>query len=426
MRQQTMLEEVWKRKTKNDINKTSQAGNRPEIIKNKEEGMGILFNTIGICQFRLTGSEPARDLYEWASSRLAQNSFKPIDDTADEVSSGWVHLDDSRESSFSYPRACWREPYLAFTLRRDQRRVPSALFRAHLRNAEAEFLASNPGMRRVPKFKKEELSEAVRISLFAKTLPVPATYDAVWDTRTGVITFTNLNAKAIELFENHFKNTFDGLRLIALHPFARAERVVNESLKPLLLKANRAATGDVLALIHDNQWLGWDFLLWLTRQTVAGSSTYSVNQPGPAPEGAPFVAYVNDRLVLVGGEEGSVQKISVVGAQDQFSEVRAALKNGKQITEATLYFEREEYQWKLTLRSMIFHFASFKSPSIKIERDNTTVEADEREGAFYERMFVLEEGLQLLDSLYATFLELRLNPGWEEEEKRIREWAKSD
>jgi len=384
--------------------------------------MGILFNTISICQLRVAGDRPDKDLYEWVSDRLAQNSFKSIDNTTDEISSGWVHLDDSSENSFAYPRAFWRDHYVAFTLRRDQRRLPSVLFRAHLKNAESEFLAAHPGMRRVPKQKREELSEAVRSALYAKTLPVPSTYDAVWDTRSGLVTFTSLSPKVMELFENHFKNTFDGLRLLMLHPFSRAERVLRDDLKPTLLKANRAATGDVLNLIHDNQWLGWDFLLWLTYQTMNKTSEYAVNQPGPAQEGEPFVAYLNDRLVLLGGEEGGIQKVSVVGSQEQFSEVRAALKNGKQITEATLYFEKEEYQWKMTLRSLMFHFASFKSPSIKLEKDNITDEADEKEAAFYERMYVLEEGLQLFESLYAAFLGIRLGKTWADEEKNIRKW----
>ena len=384
--------------------------------------MGILFNTISICQLRVAGDRPDKDLYEWVSDRLAQNSFKSIDNTTDEISSGWVHLDDSSENSFAYPRAFWRDHYVAFTLRRDQRRLPSVLFRAHLKKAESEFLAAHPGMRRVPKQKREELSEAVRAALYAKILPVPSTYDAVWDTRSGLVTFTSLSPKIMELFDNHFKNTFDGLRLLMLHPFSRAERVLRDDLKPTLLKANRAATGDVLNLIHDNQWLGWDFLLWLTYQTMNKTSEYAVNQPGPAQEGEPFVAYLNDRLVLLGGEEGGIQKVSVVGSQEQFSEVRAALKNGKQITEATLYFEKEEYQWKMTLRSLMFHFASFKSPSIKLEKDNITDEAGEKEAAFYERMYVLEEGLQLFESLYAAFLGIRLGKTWADEEKNIRKW----
>ncbi len=150
-----------------------------------------------------------------------------------------------------------------------------------------------------------------------------------------------------------------------------------------------------------------------------------MNQAGPAQEGAPFSAYLNDRLVLFGEGDGGVQKVSVVGSQDHFSEVRTALKNGKQITEASLYLEKEEHQWKITLRALMFHFASFKSPSVKLEKDNITDKADEREAAFYERMHVLEEGLQLFDSLYATFLEIRLGKAWADEKKNIRRCLES-
>ena len=219
--------------------------------------MSILFNTVSICQFRVAGDRPSKDFYEWVSDRLAKNSFKSIDNTIDEVSSGWVHLDDPSGNSFAYPRAFWRDHYLAFTLRRDQRKVPSVLFRTHLKNAESEFLAAHPGMRRISKQKREELSETARAALYGKTLPVPSTYDAVWDTRSGLVTFTSLSPKVMELFENHFKNSFDGLRLLMLHPFSRADQVLRDKLRPILLKANRATTGDALNLIQDNQWLGW-------------------------------------------------------------------------------------------------------------------------------------------------------------------------
>jgi hypothetical protein len=116
----------------------------------------------------------------------------------------------------------------------------------------------------------------------------------------------------------------------------------------------------------------------------------------------------------------------VTGSQDHFSEVRTALKNGKQISESTLHFEKEEHQWKMTLKGLMFHFNSFKCPSVKIEKDNITNEADEREAVFYERMHVLEEGLQLFDSLFAAFLEMRLSKTWTDEEKGIQKWLASD
>ena len=388
--------------------------------------MGILANTVSICQFQVFGNLPSDDLFEWASTRLAAQAFRPIDRGSEELSVGWVHIDDPKDSSFDRPQAFWRDRYLTFSMRRDQRRVPSALLKAHMEKAEEDFLAAHPGLQRVPRQKREELRDAVRGSLLAQTLPVPAIFDVVWDTRGGRLTFASLNAKVVELFDNLFRQTFDDFRLVAVHPFARAEAILDQALLPALQQANQASSDAVLEMIEGNRWLGQDFLLWLMYQTMEGSSSYSVNQPGPAQPGEGFSAYLNDRLLLVGGGDSGVQKVTVIGPQDAFSEVRTALQAGKQITEAILHMEKLEHQWKLTLKGETFNLATFKSPAVKIERDNRSDEASEKEAAFYERMYVLEEGLQLFDSLYRRFLDDRLGSDWMQTLARINAWLSGE
>ena len=383
--------------------------------------MGILSNTVSVCQYQVLGEVPADDFFAWSGECLAANAFHPIEQTSEELSVGWVHLADPKEPDFSSDQIFRRDHYLVFSLRRDQRRVPAALMRAHLEQAQNDFLAAHPGLQRVGKQKKEELREAVRGALLARTLPIPAVYDAVWDTRNNLLTFTSLSPKVTELFEGLFKQTFTGLRLVALHPMARAAQVIPEALQPALQQANRATTEAVLEQIQQNAWLGSDFLRWLFYQTLESPSTYQVNQPGPAAGGEPFVATLNDRLVLLGGTEGGLQKITVAGPQDHFGEVRVALQHDKQIIEANLTMEKQEHAWKMTFKAGLFHFAGYKAPAVKLEKDALTDADSEKEALFYERMFVVEEGLQLFDSLLATFLEQRLGD-WAGMEKRITEW----
>ena len=90
------------------------------------------------------------------------------------------------------------------------------------------------------------------------------------------------------------------------------------------------------------------------------------------------------------------------------------------MTEATLYIEKDEEAWKMTLKGMMFHFVSFKCPPVKVEKDNLTNEANEKEAVFYERMLLLEKGLQFFDSLYGAFLSERLGKEWVEKERAIR------
>jgi hypothetical protein len=384
--------------------------------------MGILANTVSICHFQVQGELPKDELHAWASKQLAANRFNPIDQGTEELSLGWVHLDDPKSSDFMTPAVCWREHYLIFTLRRDQRSVPAAILKAHLERAQDQYLAENPGFSKVPKQKKEDLKEAVRAMLLSQTLPTPATYDAVWDTRTGMLTFSSLSPKVIELFEDLFKKTFEGLRLAAFHPYARAESVLDEGNKVLLKQANQAGGDNFLELIKENQWLGTDFMLWLMYQTMNEASEYAVNQAGVLLEKEPFVAYLDDRVVLLGAGENGAQKITVAGPQDRFNEVRSALLNKKQITEATLHLETGDDHWKMTLKGELFHFASFKAPSVKVEKDNTTDEGMEREAVFFERMVLLEKGTQLFDSTFAIFLKLRLGNAWSEQETAIQGW----
>jgi hypothetical protein len=387
--------------------------------------MGILNNTVSICQFQILGAQPAADLSNWVGAALARDGFRSIEQTSEELSSGWVQQDDYQESSFADVHTFQHDHYFTFALRRDQRKLPTALLKPYLLKAEEEWLAVNPQFKRVPKPQREDLRDAVRGSLFARTLPVPTIYDAVWDTRSNLVTFSSLGTNAVDLFVDQFKKSFEGLRLVPLYPFARAGRVIDDTLQPALAKANGSGNEAVLEQIEANQWLGRDFLLWLMHETMNAASEYTINQPGPAVVGEGFIAYLNDRLLLASSSETGIQKVTVTGPQDNFSEVRTALQGGKDIHESVLYLELQEQLWKMTLKGSTFHFASFKSPSVKLEKDDITDPAMERVAVFFERMFLLEEGLQLFDSLLATFLKQRLEESWVSKEMSIRTYLAS-
>lgn len=384
--------------------------------------MGILSNTVTICHYEVNGPLPDAELVSWVQQRLTEHSFRSIDNSSEELSVGWVHFDDSLASDFGSEADFCRDEWFVLTLRRDQRRVPGGLLRAHLDMAQRAWMAQNPGLSRIPKQKREELKEAVQGALLARTLPAPAVYDAVWNSRTGVVTFTSTSAKLIEIFEEAFKRTFEGLSLTPIFPYRRAAGVVDTNLLPRLKEANRASNENLLELIRDNAWIGEDFLLWLLYRTLNEGSEYAVSRPGPAAHGEVYVAYLNDRIVLQGESSGGSQKIAVSGPQDSFREVRAALQGGKSVREGVICFEKGEDFWRFNLKGEIFSFAGFKGPSVKLERDDTVDPTREREAVFYERMQIIDEGLQLFDSLLAAFLRERLGDDWGGLQRRIDDW----
>ncbi|OQY19057.1 MAG: exonuclease [Desulfobacteraceae bacterium 4572_35.1] len=385
--------------------------------------MGLLSNTVSITQFDVVGDLPEQDLAAWIGKQLGEHPFLSIENSAEELSIGWVELDDFQSSEFAASSSWWRDDYVTFTMRRDQRRVPAALVKGELQREQNRFLAENPTYNRVPKDKNEELKELVRNRLLVRVLPTPTLYDVVWNLKSGRLTFANISARAIDDLTELFQKSFLGLRLVVVYPVERARKVVPQSLLPALDDLDQAAQGSVLEQIEKNRWLGSEFMQWLMYRTTNAGSGYSVCCAGPAADKENFVAYLDNRLLLVGsGNEGG-QKVTVVGPQDSFTEVCSALGQGKEIAEATIYFEKLEHQWRVTLKGEMFQFGSFKCPTVRIDK-GAEVE-DEQQSVFYERMYVIEEGLQLFDSLLVAFLKQRLSDNWSAECQRMIKWLES-
>ncbi len=385
--------------------------------------MGVYANTVSITQYTIEGDLPKDELFPWLSAKLSARGFQSIENSTEEASEGWTQVDRPDDATFEVPADFWRDNYLVFSLRRDQRKIPAAVLKSHAGREEGAFLAQHPNLRRTPKNKRAEIKEQVQMRLLSRCLPVPSSVDVVWDQKSGVLTLFSLGSKVIERFEELFRKTFEGFSPVIIHPFARARMLLEGQMLENLEKANQANSDAVTALIRDNQWLGWEFMLWLLQRGINGEGEFSVSCPGTLGTGERFSAWIDDRIQLqVGGEEGGIQKVSVSGSQDSYLEAISALKGGKRITSATVCMEKDENLWKLTLKGETFGFASFKCPQIRIEKDATVDEVSEREAAFYERMYLLEQGVQLFDSLFAAFLKERLSAGWAGRLTTIQEW----
>ena len=80
-----------------------------------------------------------------------------------------------------------------------------------------------------------------------------------------------------------------------------------------------------------------------------------------------------------------------------------------------LLLEQDGTNWQVTLKADDFAPGAFRTP--KVESDK-----DDQEAAFLEKMFVIEQGLALLDTAYKVFLEVRLSPQWDQEVRSIGSW----
>ncbi len=388
--------------------------------------MGFLATTASISYFQVTGSLNPQEKYQDLPKKLADEGFRSIEQSADELSTGWVQLDDYDCSDFTSPDSCWRDHHLSFSLRQDRRRIPAALLKREVVKLCEKFLAGQPALKFVPKGEKEQIRDQARSSLLARTLPTPSFYDVIWDTDRQLLRFCSLGQNTIDSFQGLFHQTFPGLRLQLFHPLARAAQILPEPLQQALQGANKAQTDNILEQVEANRWLGVDFLLWLFYRTLNSDSRYQVTTSGPLLEKQPFTAFLDNRLVLVGGGQEGIQKIVVAGPQDHYLEVRAALRQGKQIEEATIHLQQnEDDAWKLTLKGEHFQFGSYRTPMIRPEKDPSDDPQAEAEAAFFTKLAAVEEGEQMFDSLLETFLVLRLGEQWSKEQAAILHWLET-
>jgi hypothetical protein len=213
------------------------------------------------------------------------------------------------------------------------------------------------------------------------------------------------------MFGDLFKTTFEGARLVILHPFGRALAVLPAEQQEAIAKANKANTDIVVDLIRENTWIGQDFLLLLTYLTATGSNFKDI------------AAYVGEKMSLIGESEGSVQKITAAGPMNQFAEIRTALREGKALSGGKIYIEDGDSVYSLMLNAETFRFQSLRTPAVKLEKDDTADPDREREAVFFEKMHLLQTAFSLFDNLLREYLELRLSPTWNDVLADIRRWT---
>lgn len=190
--------------------------------------MAILSTSVALTRYRVV-EEADSALLRSVPERLKKFAFQDIDHTADERSFGWVNIDHMLDVAWhrSPPE---KAAYLAFSLRLETRRIAPAVLKKHLLMAmEAELArAKEAGKDFVGRERKKEVKDQVRLKLLARSLPVPALFEVVWNPAAGQVWFGSTNAKARELFEDYFSQTFE-LTLEPQTPFFLAMNILGEN-----------------------------------------------------------------------------------------------------------------------------------------------------------------------------------------------------
>ena len=189
--------------------------------------MSFLNTTTSFTRFRITDPVPS-SLWAEMPDKLRQFACKDIDELPEERSFGWVAFDDLLDTNFT-SSPIENAEYLCFALRLDTRRVPAAVIKKHLALAlkKEEQQNQEQGKKFVSRDRKKELKEQVVLRLRLRFLPIPATFQVVWNSAKGMVYFASTQQKMIELFQEHFTHSFD-LHLEPLTPYELALSLSSE------------------------------------------------------------------------------------------------------------------------------------------------------------------------------------------------------
>ncbi|MDR2162080.1 MAG: hypothetical protein LBO77_08105 [Desulfovibrio sp.] len=157
--------------------------------------------------------------------------------------------------------------------------------------------------------------------------------------------------------------------------------------------------------------LGQEFLTWLWFYSATNGSFQDAS-------GRPFTVSMEQRIVVQGGEGSHVETASVSGLDSELREARLGLTMGKKVTRALLRLEREPEEWQVSLKAADFACSGLKTPPVDRE-------GGDDEARLLEKISLVEGFLELLDAAYERFLRIRLDSGWPEEVRRLRQWMDS-
>jgi len=171
---------------------------------------------------------------------------------------------------------------------------------------------------------------------------------------------------------------------------------------------------DLVDLLWQYRFLGREFLLWLWYLSETAPEGL-VDIPGVGP----VALMVGDKIVLEAGEGEYRSSVAVVGSHSDYREARSGLWEGKLPAEMHLKLARDRLEWQFTLKAATLEVKGLKSSGYQ-----PAAGEEDEEAAFFDQMGQIEEVCDLVDGLYARFIQIRTGPDWNEGElARLRQWV---
>lgn len=204
--------------------------------------MGLISGSGSFTRYQVEG-KPAENFLGGLDDKIARHAFRNLtEDSIQERSTGWVNVMDMFDNRFSELEFL-KEPYVAMSLRVDERKIPATALKQYSLEAE-ERIKVTENLDFLPKRRRADIKEGVKLRLLKRAIPGSKVYDMIWNYTTGNVIFACTNTKLCDEFQELFLKTFD-LHLLAMCPYTLGSRFLDK----------KGASADILdALSPSNIW----------------------------------------------------------------------------------------------------------------------------------------------------------------------------
>lgn len=381
--------------------------------------MPILKGSVTLTRFKV--DDVPADVFATLSDRLKMFAFTPIDDIAEERSFGWTNFDDLLDIEWkqSVPQ---KEPYIAFSLRLDTRRIPAAVLSKENKialSADQEKIKAL-GKNFVSLERKREIREQVKLRLLARTIPTPAYFEVVWHTESGAIWLGSASPKIQDMFVELFGRTFPEIGAIhMLTPYESALAILGDDEDAIdrlnaLEPSDFSGAQDATEVSHGvDDILSEEFLTWVLYLSRTGQNVFTVSTHISA-----MIEDV-DQPLSIHHFNGVRRKVAIVrGEESTFVEVWKGMQEGKKVCGVNLCLNINDSPYSARVAYPDLILRSAKLPKIKRDKED-----DDPDGLFLERMYFFETLYAAFDGIFDTFVRLRVSDAWQTEAQAIKDWV---
>jgi recombination associated protein RdgC len=254
---------------------------------------------------------------------------------------------------------------------------------------EERRLLAESGKSRINKSMSMAIKDKVRLELLTKLDAIPSFYDVCWAVGKNTIYFSSLTDKVADDFVDLFKKSFS----LNLRHFSPQENN---------LISTKSESTEAASLI------GREFLTWLWFKSEERNGRIALINKEEVE------LHFLKRIALEAGEGEYSQGVVCHGIHAELKEGKEAIRQGKKVKEAGIKLIHDKNEWEFTFKSDCFHFQSLKMPAPDWQDTQ-----EDPSGSLLERIYLIENAVKTIDSLYESFLQIRYSPQWEEKETKL-------